>query len=238
MGGNGLFRGVACGCFAWLMMAGSACGQAKVKTLVLTGGKVHDYKTIGKIVEETLTKTGKFDVTRVEDDLNALKAENVQKYDLVVFYWTLGKITDEQKRGVMDHVAGGKGFVTFHSGADSFRGDKDWHNFVGGHFVTHPHYRQFQVSVTENAHPITKGIEEFMITDEQYILDYEKNVNVLANGIYKGKTMPAVWTKPHGKGRVFYMSFGHDPKACKQAMFQKLLIRACLWAAGRKVVDG
>ena len=137
----------------------------------------------------------------------------------------------------MNHIAGGKGYVTFHSGADSFRGDPDYRVLVGGHFIGHPRYRTYQVSVTEAKSAITKGIEEFMITDEQYILDYDPRVNVLANALHKGKTMPVLWTKSWGKGRVFYSALGHDPKACKQEMFQKLLLRGAQWAAGRKVTD-
>jgi len=216
----------------------AAAAEGKIKTLLLVGGTIHDWKGIGDVVVKTLAKTGKFDVTRVDKDLDAFLADRIAPYDLVVFYWTLGKLTPEQKRGVLDHVAKGKGFVTFHSGADSFRGDKDWHKFVGGHFIGHPRYRQYQVSITEVKHPITKGIDEFMTTDEQYFLDYDKdNLTVLGNGLHKGKLMPALWVKTHGKGRVFYSGSGHDVKALEQPIFKKLLVRACLWAAGREVKD-
>ena len=97
---------------------------------------------------------------------------------------------------------------------------------------------QYQVSVTTVEHPITKGIDEFMTTDEQYILDYDADkLTVLANGLYKGNLMPALWIKSHGEGRVFYNSGGHDSKAVDQPMFKKLLIRGSLWAAGREVTD-
>jgi len=209
----------------------------KIKTLLLTGGKIHNGVGIGDALQAAMEKTGQFEITRVNDDLSALEAQKVQPFDLVVFYWTIGEITEAAKRGVMNHVAAGKGFVTFHSGADSFRGDPDWRAFVGGYFIGHPHYRTYQVSVTENKSPITEGIEEFMIADEQYVLDYNPKVTVLANGLHKGQTMPVMWTKDWGKGRVFYSALGHDPKACQQEMFQKTLIRGMYWAAGREVKD-
>lgn len=208
-----------------------------IKTLLVTGGPIHDGKAIGDIVEKAMNKSGLFDVTRAHEDLNAFLPERIAPFDLVVFYYTLGNISEAQKRGLMNHIAAGKGYATFHSGADSFREDPDYRAFVGGWFKTHPHYRQYQVSITENDSPITKGIEEFMITDEQYILDYDPRVTVLANALYKGKTMPVMWTKPWGKGRVFYLALGHDPKACEQDMFKKLLIRGGQWAACRPVVD-
>ena len=231
--------GLAFGVLNLLLSQGRALAdEAKVKTLLLVGGSIHDWNGIGDVVEQTLRESGRFDVKRVNNDLDALLADAIEPYELVVFYWTLGELTAAQKMGILGHISQGNGFVTFHSGADSFRGDRDWHDFVGGHFVTHPRYRQYQVSITTEKHPISQGIDEFMTTDEQYILDYEKDkMTVLGNGLYQGQLMPALWVKPHGKGRVFYNSGGHDSKATAQPMFQKLLVRGCLWAAGRQVAD-
>ena len=172
-----------------------------------------------------LEKTGRFEVTRVQDDLDALLPDRIAPFKLVVFYWTLGEINDAQKRGLLNHIASGNGFATCHSGADSFRGDPEYRALVGGYFVTHPSYRTYQVSVAKTDSPITRGIDEFMITDEQYIVDYDPRVSVLANGLYQGRAVPVVWTKDWGKGRVFYNALGHDPKACEQEMFQTLFVR-------------
>lgn len=217
--------------------AAAPAPSGPIKALLVTGGPIHDGKAIGDIVEAAMKKSGLFAVTRAHEDMDAFLPDRIAPFDLVVFYYTLGEIKEAQKRGLMNHIASGKGYVTFHSGADSFRGDADYRALVGGWFVTHPHYRQYQVSITENESPITKGIDEFMITDEQYILDYDPRVTVLANALFKGKPMPVMWTKPWGKGRVFYLALGHDPKACEQDMFKKLLIRGSQWAAGRTVVD-
>lgn len=207
--------------------------EGKLRVLVFTGGPIHDGHGIGLSLQKTLEADGRFEVSRVENDLDSLVAPRLDPYDVIVFEWTVGEIGEAQKRGIMNAVAGGKGFVGIHSAADSFRGDPDWRAFIGGHFLTHPAYRQFQVSVTEEKSSITEGIVEFMITDEQYILDYDPRVRVLASALYKGKAMPVMWTKDWGKGRLFYMGFGHDPKACEQDIFKKLLVRAVVWA-GKK----
>jgi type 1 glutamine amidotransferase len=213
-------------------VAAEPAADGTIKTLLLTGGPVHDGQTIGDIVQAAMEKTGRFEITRVHEDLDALLPERIAPFKLVVFYWTLGEITDAQKRGLLNHIAQGNGYVTFHSGADSFRGDPDYRALVGGHFITHPAYRSYQVSVTQQDSPITRDISEFMITDEQYILDYDPRVTVLANALYQGRPMPVLWTKDWGKGRVYYNALGHDPKACEQEMFQELLIRGAVWAAG------
>jgi len=70
----------------------------------------------------------------------------------------------------------------------------------------------------------------FFVTDEQYILDYDPRVDVLASALWKGKAMPVVWTKSWGKGRVFYLSLGHNADSAKDPNFKVLLQRGALWA--------
>jgi len=60
---------------------------------------------------------------------------------VIVFFYTVGSITEAQKSGLLNWVAGGKGYVGIHSAADSFRDCEEYRAFVGGYFVTHPRYR-------------------------------------------------------------------------------------------------
>jgi len=204
----------------------------KIKTLVLTGGEIHDFKGCGEAIVDALSKNEKFDITKVENDLSILVAPNLDPYDLIVFYYTMGKITDDQKNGLLNFIASGKGYVGVHSAADSFRGCPEYRAMVGGHFVTHPHYREYQVSVVDSNHPITKDLTEFTVTDEQYILDFDPRVNILCSALWKGKALPVAWTKDWGKGHIFYLALGHDKKACEQQIFGLLLVRGALWIAG------
>lgn len=220
-------------CCLCVVMAACVTAQAegKIKTLLATGGEIHDSKGCGDVVQKALEATGKFEITRVHEDLDAFVAPKLDPYDLIIFHWTVGTISDAQKHGLLKAVASGKGFVGWHSTADSFRGDPEYAALVGGHFITHPRYRRFQVSVGDTEHFITKGMDEFFVTDEQYILDYDPRVHVLCSGLWQGKAMPVAWTKQWSEGRVFYLSLGHDPKACDQKVFKTLITRAAIWAA-------
>jgi len=202
----------------------------KIKTLLFTGGEIHDWKGVGEVVQEVLAGCKELEVTRVNEDLSALEAAKIAPYDLIVFFYTVGQITDAQKNGLLNWVASGKGYVGIHSAADSFRECPEYRAMVGGWFVTHPAYRQYQVSVADPEHAITKGLVEFAVEDEMYVTDYDPRVNVLCSSLWKGAANPVAWTKPWGKGRVFYLALGHDGKACKHEMFRLLLERGCLWA--------
>lgn len=209
----------------------------KSKVLVFAGGEIHDYKGCGQAIRDALSECNEFDITYMEENLDVLISPGLDPYDVLVFYYTVGSLTDAQKNGLLNWVASGKGFVGVHSAADSFRDCPEYRAMVGGHFVTHPAYRQYQVSVVDSKHPITKGIVEFMVTDEQYILDYDPRVQVLCSALYRGRAMPVAWIKPWGKGRVFYLALGHDASACRHEMFKLLLQRGTLWAARGDVQD-
>jgi len=202
----------------------------KIKTLVFAGGEIHDYRGCGQAAMEALSEREEFDLTLIENDLSALVAPKLDPYDLIVFYYTVGTIADAQKNGLLNFVASGRGYAGFHSAADSFRDCPEYRAMVGGYFVTHPAYRQYQVSIVDSEHPITKGMTEFFVTDEQYILDYDPRVHVLASALWKGKAMPAAWTKTWGKGRVLYLALGHNPESARDKNFKLLLQRGALWA--------
>ena len=204
-----------------------------IKTLVFAGGAIHDWQGCSEEIVETLSQRGEFEITKVEEDLDALIAPNLDPYDLIVFYYTVGEISDAQKNGLLNHIASGKGYVGVHSAADSFRECPEYRAMVGGHFVTHPRYRDYQVNIVDTDHPITEGLVEFMVTDEQYILDYDPRVHVLASALWQGGAMPVVWTKDWGEGRVFYLALGHDAAACRHEAFGPLLQRGALWAGTR-----
>jgi len=202
---------------------------AKTRTLLYAGGEIHDWKGCCDAIQQALEEAGNFELTRVDDDLDCLT--RLEPFDVIVFYHTVGSITAEQLRGLLSFVESGRGYVGIHSAADSFRDSPTYRAFVGGFFRTHPRYRQYQVSITEVEHPITEGLEEFFVTDEQYITSYDPRNTILATALWKGEAMPVVWVKEWGKGRVCYIALGHNPDSCRDENFKTLLVRGTIWAA-------
>jgi uncharacterized protein len=202
-----------------------------VKTLLFSGGGVHDSANVGPALQAILAGVAQLDVTYVYDDLSAFEAGSMAAYDLCVCFNTGGVLTDGQKLGLLNWLAAGKGFVGIHSAADSFQECPEYRAMVGGYFIGHPHYRDYMVSVADSDHPITSGLTEFMVRDEQYITSYDSRNQVLATALYQGIARPVVWVKPWGKGRVCWIALGHDPAACQNEAFATILTRACTWAA-------
>ncbi|MFP4176863.1 MAG: ThuA domain-containing protein [Candidatus Brocadiia bacterium] len=209
--------------------------MSEIKTLVLAGGEIHDYEACGAAMRSILEEDGRFDVDYIENDLSVFE-DGLATYDVLAFYYTLGELTSAQKNGLLEWVADGNGYVGVHSAADSFRECPEYRSMVGGHFVTHPQYRRYQVNICDTEHPITADLcendpPEFFVEDEMYVTDYDPRNHILARALWKDGTVPVAWTRDWGEGRVYWLALGHDGPACEHDMFRKLLVRGTLWAA-------
>lgn len=222
------------------------------KTLLFGGGGCHDYRAICPLLQEYLAETGEFAVDYVAEDYDALLPEHLAEYALIVVYHTGGKLAVEHKRGLVEWVGAGNGFVGVHSAADSWKNAPEYIAMLGGVFKGHPPTRDYIVNVTDYEHPITAGISgyevkdwekwpvlEFPVCDEQYLTDYDPRVTVLAAASYSGiwpydlshgVQWPVAWVKAWGEGRVFYLALGHNIDACRNPFFKTMFTRGAMWA--------
>ena len=108
---------------------------------------------------------------------------------------------------------------------------------VGGQWVAHPgDQHEYKVHIVDHADPITAGIDHFNIVSEQYYMHVDPSNHVLATTTFEcnGCTMPVVWKRMWGKGRVFYSSLGHCAKEFTDVpQMMTILTRGMLWAARR-----
>jgi hypothetical protein len=84
-------------------------------------------------------------------------------------------ITEEQGQAVKDFVAAGNGFYSLHNNAFVSRASKNYRDVQGGLALGHPPLRPFKVRIANKEHPITRGVEDFMVTDEQHYVSYDKD---------------------------------------------------------------
>jgi len=190
----------------------------------------HQIDMIAPILSEVMEKAG-FDVTLTQD-LNDLEKERISAFDILLCYYTRGKLTQKQLEGLLSFVSSGGGFVGLHSAADSFRDTPEYLELLGGVFRSHPPHQIFHIEVADKEHPITKGISDFDIYDELYILYHDpKQYHLLLYCNWKSEKQPVAWTKEYGKGRVFYLSLGHTKEALTHPTFQEILLRGLRWVS-------
>jgi type 1 glutamine amidotransferase len=170
-----------------------------------------------------------------------LDGEKMRSLDLVVQIWSMGKISAEQEKGLLEAVKGGVGLAGWHGGlADSFRDNPNYQFMVGGQFVAHPGgIVEYEVNIVDHEDPITAGLEDFRMRSEQYYVHVDPHNEVLATTTFgaeplpwiKGAVVPVVWKKRWGEGRVFFCSFGHVARDFDVPEARKIVERGMLWAS-------
>jgi hypothetical protein len=213
------------------------------KAIIVWGGwDGHQPQQVAHVFERILKEDG-YEV-EVSNTLDAFKDEaKLMGLDLIVPVWTMGKITGEQRKPVVNAVLSGVGIAGCHGGmCDSFREDTEWQFMTGGQWVAHPGNDgvKYTVKPTALKSSITEGIGEFPVTSEQYYMHTAPDNRVLmttqfptAPGPHTGNgtfDMPVVWTRTHGKGRVFYNSLGHQANIVESEPCLTLMRRGFKWA--------
>jgi len=181
----------------------------------------------------------------VSDNLNSYLDEELMKsLDLIVQIWTMGTITNEQEKALLEAVKGGVGLAGWHGGTgDSFRNNTEFQFMVGGQWVAHPGgVIDYTVQITDKDDPVTAGLKDFAMHSEQYYMQVDPNVKVLATTTFNdenaswigGCVMPVAWKKYYGNGRIFYSSLGHVMKDFEVPEAFEIIKRGIRWAAESK----
>ena len=211
------------------------------KALMVWGGwDGHEPKQCMDVFEPILKAAG-YDV-EVSDTLDSyLDSANMRSKDLIVQCWTMGKISNEQLKGLQETVASGIGFAGWHGGSgDSFRESCDYQYMIGGQWVAHPGgVIDYTVQITDHMDPITAGLKDFAMHSEQYYMHVDPNNEVLATTTFtdqvhpwiSGTCMPVVWKRMWNQGRIFYTSLGHVAKDFNVAEAREIVRRGMLWAS-------
>jgi len=165
--------------------------------------------------------------------------------DLIVPIWTMGTITEEQEKGLLNAVQSGVGIAGWHGCmADSFRNNTDYQFMVGGQWVAHPGGAiDYDVHIVKRDDPITAGLNDFRMHSEQYYMHVDPLNEVLATTTFSGEhmpwiagcVMPVTWKKRWGNGRVFYCSLGHVVRDLHVPEAQEMIKRGMLWASRQGV---
>lgn len=215
-----------------------------MKTALINWGgwEGHEPGACAALFADLLRDRG-FDVTAVSD-LGVYEDEAfMRSLSLIVPVWTMSEISGAQEGGLLGAVRSGVGLAGWHGGmADAFRHNTEYQFMVGGQWVAHPGgVIPYRVNITRPDDPITAGLSDFEMLSEQYYLHVDPGNEVLATTTFTGEhgdapwiagtTMPVVWQRRYGAGRVFYSSLGHVRNDFKVPEAREIMLRGMLWAA-------
>jgi type 1 glutamine amidotransferase len=217
----------------------------KKSVLIVWGGwEGHEPKKCVDIFTPWLEEQG-FNV-EVSEGLDAYQdKDNLNSKDLIIQAVTMYPENEKDSAGIenlIQAVMEGVSLAGWHGGlCDSFRNNTDYQFMTGGQWVAHPGgVIDYEVNITNQDDPITKGLSDFKMHSEQYYMHVDPINEVLATTTFsdehapwiKGVVMPVVWKKRFGKGKVFYSSLAHVAKDFEVPEALEIMKRGILWAAG------
>jgi type 1 glutamine amidotransferase len=169
-----------------------------------------------------------------------LAEADLATFDLIIPMVTMSTIEKPELEALVAAIRGGVGLAGFHGTmGDSFRNETEYQFMVGGQWVSHPgNIIDYTVNVTRPDDAVMAGIGDFAYRSEQYYMHVDPSNEVLATTTFSGDhldfidgvTMPVVWKKKYGQGRVFYSSLGHQFGEFEVPEMRTIFERGALWA--------
>ena len=152
-------------------------------------------------------------------------------------------LTAEQGKAVREYVDNGGSAWFYHNASYISGGNADFRHVEGALFTGHTAFRPYKMKVVNRDHPITRGVNDFVVTEEQHYVIYDKDPKaVLVRSVNEqgleystakygnqGATCEACWAYDYGKGRVCFMAPGHAIPSLWNPEYVKLQKNALRW---------
>ena len=206
----------------------------KLLVFVGTEGIYHDHAGQGRFIADTVSKAGDIEADFSRD--YEILANRLDAYDSVLFYTDVGELTDAQENGLLTYVKRGGGFFGLHTAAASFHNAKGYHEMLNSFLPGHSKYMDFTVNIIDVDHEITRGLADFVVTDELYYVRHDPSMSHHLMQAYDptcDETHVMAFRHTYGDGRVFYFALGHDMAARENPNFQEIIRSGVLWVGKR-----
>lgn len=219
---------------AWL----ASCQGPSQKTqqiLIVTGGHDFERKEFFEMFE---AMPGISFVEIMHPEANEVYDSSLMdQTDVLVFYDMNQEIDSAQKGAFLKLLKEGKGMVFLHHSLASYQ---DWTEFElirGGRYrlaeqggSTYMHDVDLPVQVLSRDHPVTRGINDFVIHDEAYgNFAVMQNVEPLLGCSHPESGELIGWAQEYGNSKIVYLQLGHDHHAFENPNFRQLLSQAMAW---------
>lgn len=173
------------------------------------------------------------DVTATED-LNIFNPDTLHETELLILYKDNldTDVKAEHAASVISYVASGGNLLILHNGISFYNG-YEYFQMAGGKFDHHPKIRNLTFH-PDKSHPITDGIEPFVIFDEPYQFEFTSHTprKVFLEYEMDGIKYPAGWTVNFCLGKIVYLHPGHKADAFKNENYRRLILNSYKWMNG------
>ncbi|MFA6472536.1 MAG: ThuA domain-containing protein [Candidatus Latescibacterota bacterium] len=161
--------------------------------------------------------------------------------DLLLTYYSGDMYTKENAAAIIDNITNrGMGWICVHN-THWFVGDA-LYEFIGAYPMLHKQIQPVAIVKLHQGHPITKGIEPFVIQlDEQFgaylVNPKDPNLTVLfwSHGLHDDHWTIQGWCVQRGKGRIVGLTPGHYAWTWNEDEYKEIMWRAAQWALNLEI---
>ena len=194
-----------------------------------TNPPYHPLKDVDVEIKGIFQEEIEFEAT---EDYSMLNYEKLNNYHLLVLYTDCFSVPQPKAyiNSIIKYVENGGNLLVIHNGI-SLQEDEAFVDLIGARFTGHPDYTELKISVKEPKHPISEGIDEFIIPEEPYRYELKEDDNklIILDYTHEGQIYPAAWCKFIGKGKLVYLMPGHNLASFKNENYRKIIYQSGKW---------
>lgn len=225
--------------FGILIITSVSTSAKKLNVLIVTGGHNFDRESFFKMFDSF----GGVSYTELKHPEANLQLGTIdpKTFDAVVFYDMPKTISEAEKEGYYKLLKLGKGLVFLHHSQCSYQQWDEYKTIVGGKYheeknipqtSTYQHDVTFTVKISDQKHPVTKGIADFKILDEVYgNTEVLPGVTPLLTTDHPQSSKTIGWTHTKENSRIVYIQPGHDKNGWFNPNYQKLVRQAIAYVS-------
>ncbi len=128
------------------------------------------------------------------------------------------------------YVTNGGSLLIIHNGI-SIQSKYELAQLLGAKFLNHPERCNLTYTDFNQEHPIMKGTASFELFEEPYQFEFDPftEKEILFYYTYENKKIPAAWAHEYGKGRVVYLSPGHEAIIFGDESYSRIIKNSASW---------
>ena len=220
-----------------VLFTGLCQAQTKQRIAIITGGHDFDREAFFDIFKDMIHVEYEEIIHPQGNQL--YDSSLIDDFDVLLFYDMVQEIDDSQKVDFINVLKEGKGVVFLHHSLVSYQGWDEFEKIIGGRYIlsdidqnasNYRHDVEIPVRVVDKNHPITMGIDDFVIHDEVYgNFKVLSTVRPLLSTTHPESGEIIGWSNNYGKSRIVYIQLGHDHYAYDNPNYRKLIKQSIDW---------
>ncbi len=223
--------------------------SSPLRILLVSGGHWFDRENLTKMILDrpntVLTEIS------VPEDQDRLTPEIKNEYDILIFHdQSSFELTDSQKENLSKMWEEGIPTMMLHHalishtdfplfrevyGTAFFLGPKtiDGQEYPGSTYLKPT---QVPMKIVDHQHPITKGLEDFVLDDEvfNHLWFADEGNHVLIETVHPESSRPVCWTRIYKKSPVFVLIQGDCGTAFNDPHYREVFYRSLDWLVSEK----